>query len=283
MYVKLSVPERLKDLRVAKGLTLEELAEETGLSKSALGRYEADKGGDISPFAIIELSKFYEVSTDYLLGVTETKNHPNTELHELHLSDDMIALLKSGTVNNRLLCEIATHEGFRRLMVDAEIYIDRIADMRINDLNVVLAAMRRKVMEEQSPGEDDLYMRTLELTQVQEDEYFSHVVAGDIAVILKDIREKHRADTTTADTASPAADIQNKLQEVMNYEGSDSEKKVRTLLATLGISYDKLTKEQFITLIDILTLSDHLKSPSSQRGRGRPQMTHGKGKRKKRK
>lgn len=38
MYAKLTIPERLKDLRVVdKHLTLEQLAEQTGLSKSALG------------------------------------------------------------------------------------------------------------------------------------------------------------------------------------------------------------------------------------------------------
>ena len=35
MYAKLTIPERLKDLRVVdKHLTLEQLAEQTGLSKS---------------------------------------------------------------------------------------------------------------------------------------------------------------------------------------------------------------------------------------------------------
>ncbi len=56
MYTKLSIPERLKDLRVVdKHLTLEQLAEQTGLSKSALGKYEADDYKDISPFAIATL------------------------------------------------------------------------------------------------------------------------------------------------------------------------------------------------------------------------------------
>lgn len=40
MYVQLTMAERLKDLRVIdKKLTLEQLAEQTGLSKSALGKY----------------------------------------------------------------------------------------------------------------------------------------------------------------------------------------------------------------------------------------------------
>ncbi|MCF2665361.1 helix-turn-helix transcriptional regulator, partial [Oscillibacter valericigenes] len=80
MQIKLTIQERLKDLRVERGLTLEQLAEQTGLSKSALGKYEADDFKDISPFSIVTLAKFYGVSTDYLLGMTETKNHPDTEL-----------------------------------------------------------------------------------------------------------------------------------------------------------------------------------------------------------
>ena len=70
MYVQLTMAERLKDLRVIdKKLTLEQLAEQTGLSKSALGKYENEDCGDINHYAI-----FYGVSTDYLLGLTEQKN-----------------------------------------------------------------------------------------------------------------------------------------------------------------------------------------------------------------
>ncbi len=94
MYAKLTIPERLKDLRVVdKHLTLEQLAEQTGLSKSALGKYETDDYKDISPFAIATLADFYGVSTDYLMGLTENKESPNTELQSLHLSDDMVELL----------------------------------------------------------------------------------------------------------------------------------------------------------------------------------------------
>ena len=66
--MELSIQERLKDLRVERGLTLEQLAEETHLSKSALGSYEGDNLKDISHYALIELAKFYEVTVDYLLG-----------------------------------------------------------------------------------------------------------------------------------------------------------------------------------------------------------------------
>ena len=168
MNTKLTIQEKLKDLRVERHLTLEQLAEETGISKSALGKYESDDFKDISPFSIVTLAKFYGVSTDYLLGLTETKNHPNTDLHDLHLGDDMIELLKSGKLNNRLLSELALHKDFQRFLVDIEIFVDRVADMRINDMNAILEANRKQIMEKHNPGENDLYVRTLELAQVSE-------------------------------------------------------------------------------------------------------------------
>ena len=70
----LTIQERIKDLRVERGPTLEQLAEQTGLSKSALGSYEADEYKDISHYALIKLAKFYGMTADCLLGLTETRN-----------------------------------------------------------------------------------------------------------------------------------------------------------------------------------------------------------------
>ena len=233
MNVKLTIQEKLKDLRIERHLTLEQLAAETGISKSALGKYESDDFKDISPFSITTLAKYYGVSTDYLLGLTETKNHPNADLQDLQLSDEMIALLKSGSINNRLLSELALHKDFQRFLVDIEIFVDRIADMRIHDMNALL--------------------------------------------------EANRADTTTADTASPAMDIHQQLETAMHYEGTEEERKARIFLASLGIDYDKLTQEEFVTQINILKKSAHLKSANNLRGKSVPYTVHGKGNRKKRK
>ena len=280
MQVKLTIGERLKDLRVERKLTLEQLAAEVSISKSALGKYESDNGKDISPYSILLLADYYGVSCDYLMGRTETKNHPNTALHELHLSDASIDVLRTGKFNHRLLSELICHKDFQRFMLDAEIYVDRIADMRVNDMNAVLEAVRQMALMKNGGEENDLHLRTLEVAQIREDEYFGSLIADDLKGILRDIRSEHRPDTMTADEVSFAENIQNQLREAMNFEGSSEEKQIRSFLATFGIDYDKLTKEQFVTLIDILKLSKYLKSPLSQRGK--TTMTHGKGKRKKR-
>ena len=278
MQPKLTIQERLKDLRVERSLTLEQLSAETGISKSALGKYEADDFKDISPFSMVELAKFYGVSTDYLLGLTEQKNHPNTELDALHLGDDAIEVLRTGKFNHRLLSELICHKNFQRFMLDAEIYVDRIADMRVNDMNAVLKAVRQMALMKNGGNENDLHLRTLEVAQIREDEYFGSLIADDLKGILRDIREQHRPDTMTADESSLVATVQGQLQDAMNFEGSVEEKKAKALLATLGIDYDAITMEQFVNLIEVLKLSKHLKTPISQRGK--TTMTHGKGKRK---
>ena len=88
-----TIQERLKDLRLNKGLKLEELAEQTGISKSALGSYEKDDYKEINHGNLILLADFYGVSLDYLFCRTENRAEINTPLRELHLSDEMVALL----------------------------------------------------------------------------------------------------------------------------------------------------------------------------------------------
>ena len=159
--MELSIQERLKDLRVERGLTLEQLAEQTHLSKSALGSYEGDNFKDISHYALIELAKFYEVTVDYLLGRSQTKNHPNADLAELRLSDDMIELLKSGLMDNSLLCELATHPDFPRLMADLEIYVNGVAVKQVQAANAIVDTMSATIMKQHNPGLTDPQLRQL--------------------------------------------------------------------------------------------------------------------------
>ena len=271
MYTKLSIPERLKDLRVVdKHLTLEQLAEQTGLSRSALGKYESDGYKDISPFAIATLAEFYGVSTDYLMGLSENKNHPNTDLQALHLSDDMVELLSSGRINNRLLCELATHPNFQRLMTDMEIFIDRIADMRVEQMNLILEATRQTVLSKYAPGEDDLYVRTLELGQVQESDFYSHVIHDDMDSIVRDIREAHLKDKTTADPQPTLDDVKKKFEQALE-QGSQEEMVIHEFCDRMQIPFEKISSEDFSAFLRILSLSKMLKNPNNMRGKAKPQ------------
>ncbi len=61
---------KLKELRTSRNLTQKNLAHQLNLSQSAIARWET---GDYTPSmeCIIKLAKFFNVSTDYLLGLDD--------------------------------------------------------------------------------------------------------------------------------------------------------------------------------------------------------------------
>ncbi len=67
-----SFPERLKELRQEKNLTLSKLGKKVGLTNATISRYES---GTRKPNQDVleELADFFEVTTDYLLGRTNQK------------------------------------------------------------------------------------------------------------------------------------------------------------------------------------------------------------------
>ena len=173
------------------------------------------------------------------------------------------------------------HDKFQQLMVDAEVYVDRIADSRINDMNAMLEAVRQQIIQQYAVENEDLHTRTLALAQIQTAEYFKQVLSDDLIGILSDIRELHRQDVTTADGKSAAEAVSEYLQTAMSYEGSSQEKQARVYLAGLGIDYDAITKEEFVTLIGILQKSKKLKiRQGNQRGKSKQIQETIRGKRK---
>lgn len=224
MYDKLTIQERIRDLRYEKRLTLEELSDKTGLSKSALGSYESNDTKDIS-----------------------------------------CAYISDKKLNKRLLRELISHEEFPRLLADIEIYIDNIAGMQIQNLNAWIDVVRQELIDKHNPDKDDQTLRVLEAAHIHDDEYFSHLVNKDIDRIIRDLRDKHRKDSTSAPEVSVAQQMKKDLDEVANFKGSRLEKQMILYCKQLQIDYRKLTEEEFRWFIRILKKSKLYKGG----GRGR--------------
>lgn len=262
----ITMQERLKDLRVERRLNLEQLAEATKLSKSALGSYESDEFKDISHYALIKLAKFYGVSTDYILGLTETRNHPGAALEELHLSDDMIELLKSGRINNALLCELATHPDFPRLMAGLEVYVNGMAVKLVQTANSFIDAASANIVKEYNPGADDPYLRQLVAAHVDEDGFCRYTIGRDIAEIARSLREAHKDDVSSIKFENPL-DIAAEIMEQEESAAEDSEAQLAFICKRLCLNYGKLTDEEKKWLTRIANKSDLLKLPFQRRGK----------------
>lgn len=265
--MELSIQERLKDLRVEHGLTLEQLAEQTNLSKSALGSYEADEFKDISHYALIKLAKFYGVTADYLLGLSETKNHPNAVLADLRLSDDMIALLKSGLIDNSLLCELAAHPDFPRLMADLEIYVNGVATKQVQGANAIVDAMSATIMKQHNPNLTDPQLRQLVAAHIDDDSFCRYVIQQDINGIALDLREAHRDDFFSVPEDNPLKGFLQAADETADEGGDMEQASMAFICKRLKLNYKKLSEEEKKWLKKIAEKSDLLKNPNPQRGR----------------
>ncbi len=62
----------LAELRNAKGLSQADLAKQIGTTQASVGHWEADRR-NIPQDKLVQLSEYFNVSIDYLLGNTKTK------------------------------------------------------------------------------------------------------------------------------------------------------------------------------------------------------------------
>ena len=265
--MELSIQERLKDLRVECGLTLEQLAEQTHLSKSALGSYEAEDFKDISHYALIKLAKFYGVTADYLLGLSQTKNHPNADLADLRLSDDMIELLKSGRVNNSLLCELAVHPDFPRLMADLEIYVNGVAVKQVQTVNAIVDTMSATIMKQHNPGLTDPQLRQLVAAHIDDDSFCRYVIQQDINGIALDLREAHKDDFFSVPEDNPLKGLLQTADEAADESVDMEQASMAFICKRLRLNYKKVSEEEKKWLKRISEKSDLLKNPNPQRGK----------------
>ena len=88
--------EKLKSLRIEKNLTQKQVADRIGLAISAVSSYES---GTRYPSydVLVKLARIFPVSTDYLLGITNTRNIDVTGLrdNEIELVSQLVDMLRN--------------------------------------------------------------------------------------------------------------------------------------------------------------------------------------------
>jgi hypothetical protein len=161
-------------------------------------------------------------------------------------------------------------------MIDAEIYVDRNAESAIQNMNSYLESLRTSLLEEAVADTEDLWMRTLKAGQIDEDEYFGHVINTDMMEILRSIREEQKTDKTTVDTTTVAAEMEKAVQEAKNLHGTPKEKAIKVLCSRLGIQYENFTDEEFAHFIKVFESAKNLNLLLKGNQRGKSVGSHSK-------
>ncbi len=203
--MKTTMGEKIKDMRVERHLTTKQLAQMTGISEAVLNGLENDSGRDVGYSRIIELAKFFEVPTDYLLGFTESRITKNIELKALGLSDKAIEVLLAKRQDNELVSQLIEHSEFSNLINAIDIYVKQLAAKSINTINNLTAVVQRGVENYVAgAGMPERYgaaMNYINETKVDEDEFLRYRIAERFNQILRDV---YNANAANAEKSVPS-------------------------------------------------------------------------------
>jgi len=257
MKNQLSIQEKLWDLRRDHDYKLEEVAAAVNVVPATISKYENKENKEYNIVTLNKLAEFYGVSLEWLVGNTEVRTSSLTHIDELMLDDETIELLKSGRFNNRLLCEIIKHPDFVKLMTDTEIYVDGIATMQIKNMNDWLDAVRLQIIQQKNPDANDLYLKVLESSHIQEEEYFFHTIHSEWDNIIRTIREDHEHAAESAPIERPMSNdkkVQRFLQ-TLKFKSNPIEEFWRFFCDEMQIPFDHLSVDEHKVMKDVFKRS----------------------------
>lgn len=119
-----TVRERLADLMKYHKVSQTDLALKIGCGDSLLSRFLTGKTDKIGDENIIRIARVFNVSTDFLLGVTNVPDRKNYEIDELGLSTQAARNLYTGKVNTQVVNRLLESPRFAELTYILEQYFD---------------------------------------------------------------------------------------------------------------------------------------------------------------
>ena len=108
--------ERVSDLREQRGLKKKELAETVGVDASTIGRMENNEIKKIDSNIILSIAKYFGVSTDFILGLSDDPEPKNFSIGELGLSIEAAKKIYTGEIDPDVLNMLLEHPNFGMLL-----------------------------------------------------------------------------------------------------------------------------------------------------------------------
>jgi len=267
MKVKLTLPEKLRDLRDEKKMTLSELADVTGIPISTLQRMEGQEDIRLGYQDIAAHAKHYDVSTDYLFNLTDNRQHRHIEIDALKLSDTAIETLKNSKVNNRLVSELLAHPDFPHLLSAIEIYIDLKVLPQMNTMNAMYKIAESTIKEKFVVAENDEVMALLQEAIIDEDEYLRFRISERFNSIMKSLFDAHKKDALSFEETAVLQEIKDSIRDYPVQKEKEEQERWKLLLLAkqIGLNITGLTDEEINVLIKALQRSEKYKQARRQK------------------
>ena len=119
-----NIRQRLFDLMKHNNVSQTELARKIGCNDSLLSRFLSEKTDKLGDENIIRIARAFNVSTDFLLGVTTVPDRKNYEIDELGLSAQAARNLYTGKANAQVVNYLLESPRFLELTYILEQYFN---------------------------------------------------------------------------------------------------------------------------------------------------------------
>ena len=253
-YLPGDTRQRIQDLIKNRKITQAELAEKVGLSNSALSRYLQGRTTNLGDGFIIRIAKYFDVSTDFLLGETDIK------------------LLYTGKVDASVLNQLIEHPRFPQLLLLLARYRDETMIAGINAMNQILTFIRSLTLDQANLHPEDADtaknaaqdLRLLATPPVTAD---TNTIQNLFMQIVRDI--KKNAESASEAQQAATTEVLKLLRENLTKDGEsvdlskltaeDLTVAVMKTISEAGIPEEKLTSlgASFLDLLNALKEPDH--------------------------
>lgn len=181
-YLPSSTGERITELREGAGLTIEELAAKIGVNTTTLGRMENGRTQKIGNDVLTALAREFNVSTDFLLGLTSIPDRKNYDISELGLSAQAARNLYTRKINADVVNRLLEHPCFATLTAMVAQYMDdtfaagaAVQNQIFNSMSELLLGVGQNDPEQNKAAKDAAHavslakvpVRQTELTKIQ--------------------------------------------------------------------------------------------------------------------
>lgn len=252
--VKLTMQERINQLRKEKEWTMSDVERLTAISTSTQQRYETDPFMYIPYQNLMLLAKLYDVSMDYMCGLTLHRKHREMPIDELALTDGSVDFLRSNT-NIRLINELLSYKDLPDLLTAIEIFVAGKITAGANDMNAVFSIAEATIKSKVDIETKDETIALLQQAQIDHNEYLRFRITERFNTLLKSIYEERKR--TNEELSISVSDLMKQNLEVILKDNNAKNKGPFYCVAkTMGVNFEDVPKDKLDIFEEVLTDSD---------------------------
>lgn len=252
-----NIHQRLSDLRNGTGKSQKEVADELNVQASVLSRIERGETKAVSHDLIIKFAEYYNVSTDYLLCISDIRIRRNVELEELGLTNKALLQLLQGNVNGDILSRLLEHRYFPQLLDTINSYFTEEHNAGFANRNAVIdmgtASLRELIKENPDCKIETQHgIREINAQKITGTEADIEKIKSIFLVILKDIKKEFDipfSDVSSEELQKQLANMRKQalFQKKKNpkFNETNMAKLVMNMFQNMGMDLDEYEQELF--------------------------------------